>query len=80
MVVEVVEDKEALAVKEGRPVWVITGELDPEREGLGETDTDGEVLCDKRDVTDAAGESVTPLVLEPQRVALTVVDGLSVKV
>ena len=80
MVVEVVEDREALAVKVGRPVWVITGELDPEREGLGETDTEGEVLCDKRDVTDAAGESVPPLVLEPQRVAMTVADGLSVKV
>ena len=80
MVVEVVDEREALAVKVGRPVWDTTGELDPEREGLGVADTEGEELCEKRDDTDAAVVSVPPLVLELQRVAMTVADGLSVRV
>jgi len=75
--VVVVEDEEALSVKEKRPVRVTTGVLDPVRDTLEETDTEEEVLCEEVVVMDALGVLVTPLVFEALGVGVTIAVGLS---
>ena len=73
----VVEDNEALSEKEGRPVRVTTGVLDPVRDTLEETDTEEEELCEEEVVMDAIGVLVTPLVFEALGVGVTIAVGLS---